>query len=325
MTLLREREPRPTYIDPMDPGDSHEWFIENGLNERLQRGVIKLFGLASSPTVVYRMIPGTGFDALEDIEKHESAGNPTYLRKNHVLIHDFVNDASAVEGSKYMSHYSGGFRIPAGLSYYNKRPIGWIFSKLGVYPANRKIDQIKHLLNTNIFADFDQAKAYVDTEDVNDDRVSFNAKLLAGTLKKVLNPMEAAKSTAKPIQTSYPQGTRQPQDEIGELHDDWHKILSQMDDPENAKIIIFSKYYGGGKFMRRFLTPTIVVDIINAPYGIENKEEANAELKARMEQGIEIARDVPRSTVLSPLAKAGLGLLAVSAGAAAVFASKRAK
>lgn len=325
MRLLQGREPRPKFIDPLEPGNSHEWFAGRGLSQGLQTGLITLLGNISSPTVVYRMDPKSGFDALEEIEKHQASGNPTFLRMNHVAIHDFVNDSAAIHGSAHIKPHSGGIRIPAGLSYYNKSPVGWFFSKMGVYPANRKIDQIKHLLNTNIFTDIDEAKAFVDQDDINESRSNFNAKLLAGALEKVKEEVSANNSSAKPIQASYPQGTRRSQDEIGELHDDWNRILSHLEDPQSAKIIIFSKSYEGGTFMKRWLTPTIVVDIIDAPHGIADKEEANAELQKRMEEGVELAGRVPRKTVLSPLAKAGLGIMAVTAGAATAAAAYQAK
>ncbi len=323
MAVSKEQEPRPVFIDPLNPGDSHEWFVKHGLNESVQQHILGVFGKVSKPTVAYRMDPKTGYDAFEEIKEHVATGNPTFFRMNHEAIHDFVNDSSVIVGSVLMKARVGGIRIPAGLSYYNKRPVGWFFSMVGVYPADRKIDQIKELLRTGEFTSFEEAEKFVSSEGINEARTTFNARLLTAAMQKVVGEKPAEHSDAKPSQASYPQGTRRPHGEIGELHDDWHKILSQLDNPEDAKIIVFSKSYRGGKFMRRLLTPSYVVDIIDAPHGIVDKTEANAELKRTMERGVREADSIKRETVLSPLAKAGLGLLAVTAGAAVAFTNRR--
>lgn len=323
MPLLSEQEPRPIFIDPMNPGDSHEWFVNNGLNHTVQSQLLRLFGVVSKPTVAYRTDPDTGYDAFEEIKKHVPSGNPTFFRMNHEAIHDFVNDSSVVVNSLLMNAHAGGFRIPAGLSYYNKRPIGWFFSMVGAYPADRKIDQIKHLLKTGEFTSFEQASEHVNADGINEERATFNAQLLTAALKKVVGEKPEGDDDPKPAQASYPQGTRRPHGEIGELHDDWHKILTQLDNPEDAKIIVLSKSYRGGKLFPRLLTPSYIVDIIDAPHGIVNKSEANAELKSTMERGVKEADSISRETVLSPLAKAGLGVAAVAVAAATAFALKR--
>jgi len=317
MALSIEQQPRPVFIDPMNPGDSHEWFIDHGLNENVQQALMGLFGKISSPTVAYGKDPNTGYDAYEEIKEHAASGNPTFFRMNHEAIDDFVNDSSVVVRSAHMNGYAGGFRIPAGLSYYNNELIGLFFSIVGAYPANRKIDQIKNLLKTGEFNSFEEAQKFVDTQGINEERTTFNAKLLTAALNKVMGEKPGEDPSIKPAQASYPQGTRRPHGEIGELHDDWYKILSQLDNPEDAKIIVLSKSYRGGKFMSRFLTPSYLIDIIDVPHGIVDKTESNAELKRTMERGVLEADKIPRKTVLSPLAKAGLGFMAVATATAA--------
>ena len=323
MVSPREQEPRPVYIDPMNPGDSHEWFVNHGLNEFVQQQLLGLFGKVSKPTVAYRTDPETGYDAFEEIKKHVPTGNPTFFRMNHEAIHDFVNDSSVVVGSRLMNEHAGGIRIPAGLSYYNKRLIGWFFSIVGAYPADRKIDQIKELLRTGEFTSYELAEEFVNSNGINEERTTFNAKLLTAALENVVGEKQEEMVGAKPAQASYPQGTRRPHGEIGELHDDWHKILSQLDNPEDAKIIVFSKTYKGGKILPRFLTPSYIVDIIDVPHGIVDKTEANAELKRTMERGVREAESIKRETVLSPLAKAGLGVMAVATATAAVALKRK--
>jgi hypothetical protein len=83
---------------------------------------------------------------------------------------------------------------------------------------------------------------------------------------------------------------------------------------ERAKLICMSHDYGG-RLMRRFLTPTVYITMVDAPV---NPDETNELLQATLQDGLLQARANRRpGAPLSPLGKAGL-LAATAVGVAAV-------
>ncbi len=293
-------EPRPRIEgDLSNMPDVLAYFRTHGPHVGFQRGFHAVMDKLVEPNVV--MPDGVA----EEISEHLDSGNPTILVMTHHSWFDPSNDAAALQQRKdVFDEAIGKFVVPARMDYFDIPLIGSIISIGGAKPIARRKDVANYYASQGLSED--EIKAKLETKE--GERKGYN-NLTQQVMVDML--MEGF------IDAYYIEGTRNrgDQSKLQKVRDGVKDLLETVPEAETVKIICLSHDYGGARILpRRFLTPTISINVVDAP---ANPEEVNSLLHETLEQGMHHARANRREGApLSPLGKA-LSLAAI-AGAAVV-------
>jgi hypothetical protein len=286
--------------DLSNMGEVTTYYTEHGPNRRFQRGFHVVMDKLVEPYVVYA--PGI----RSDIQEHVASDDPTVLVMTHHSWFDPSDDAAALQQEKEVfDPIIGKFVVPARMDYFAMPVIGSIIAIGGAKPMARKKDLARYFAKQGLSEEAIAAK--LDAKDEEREEVN-------GMIQHLM--IEMAKNGY--VYASYIEGTRNRGDQLQlqTVRDGVMDLLKAMEPSqrERAKLICMSHDYGG-RLMRRFLTPTVYITMVDAPV---NPDETNELLQATLQDGLLQARANRRpGAPLSPLGKAGL-LAATAVGVAAV-------
>jgi acyltransferase-like protein len=275
------------------------YYAEHGPNVGFQKAFhVIMDRLLVDPHTVFA--PG----AEEGISEHLASGDPTILAMTHHSWFDPSNDAAAMEHEREVfGPIIGKFVVPARMDYFAYPVIGPIIAIGGAKPMARKKDL------ANYYASQGRSKEEIDEllKATGGDRKASN---------DVIQRLMVDMAMSGLVYASYIEGTRNrgDQTELQPVRGGIKDLLEAMEKPEDAKIITLSHDYGGARILpRRFLTPTIYFNIVDAP---ADPEKVNDILHDTLESGMHRARENRRpGAPLSPLGKA-ISLAAIAGGAA---------
>lgn len=275
------------------------YFREHGPNVAFQRGFHVVMDKLIEPNVVF--MPG----AREGIVEHLASDDPTILAMTHHSWFDPSDDSAAMQSEKEVFDSAiGRFVVPARMDYFDMPVIGSIISIGGAKPIARRKDLVHYYESQGLSPEEIDAKL----ESKDGERKELNGL----TQQLMVEMLDAGL-----IPAYYIEGTRNRGDQmrLQKVRDGIRNLLEAMTEPEAAKIITISHDYGGARILpRRFLTPTISFNIIDAP---ADPEEVNPLLHRTLEQGMHHARANRRQGApLSPLGKF-LSVTALAGGAMA--------
>jgi hypothetical protein len=221
----------------------------------------------------------------------------------HHAWFDPSNDSAALEQEREVFEpMIGKIVIPARQDYFDMPLIGSIIAIGGAKPIARKKD----------------LAAYYAGQGLADEEIA--AKLSGnGEARKEANGLiqglMVRMAKAGFVYASYVEGTRNrgDQSQLQPVRGGIQNLLEAMDEPEAAKIICLGHDYGGARILKkRYLTPTVYIDAVDAPSDLEETEELLTKtLQGCLDGAIE---NRYAGAPLSTLAKAAT-LAAVAGGA----------
>ncbi|HVV67138.1 MAG TPA: 1-acyl-sn-glycerol-3-phosphate acyltransferase [Candidatus Saccharimonadales bacterium] len=280
-----------------------EYYTSHGPNAQFQRAFHAVVNKLVAPHVVYE--PGV----REEIQAHLASESPTILTMTHHSWFDPTDDSAALQREKEVfDPIIGKLVIPARMDYFAMPVIGSIIAIGGAKPMARKKDLARYFAGQGLSEEETTAKL----EAKDEEREEVNG-MIQGLM------VEMAKNGY--VYASYIEGTRNRGDQLKlqTVRDGVMNLLETMEpaEREQTKIICLSHDYGG-RIMRRFLTPTIHINMVDAP---SDPAETNELLHDTLQYGLLRARANRRQGApVSPLGK-GIALagIAVSAAAARKF------
>lgn len=276
-----------------------EYYKTHGPIVRFQRGFHAVVNKLVAPHVVYE--PGV----RDEIQEHLASNDPTILTMTHHSWFDPTDDSAALwQEKEVFNPIIGKLVIPARMDYFAMPVIGSIIAIGGAKPMARKKDLANYFAGQGL----SEAEVTAKLEAKDGEREEVN-----GIIQHLM--VEMAKNGY--VYASYIEGTRNRGDQLKlqKVRDGVMNLLEAMEPEqrERAKIICLSHDFGG-RVMRRFLTPTIHINMVDAP---ADPSEVNGLLHDTLQHGLYRARENRRpGAPLSPLGKAG-ALAGVAVGAAA--------
>ena len=284
-----------------------DYYKQHGPNLRFQRGFHVVMDKLVAPHVVYA--PGI----REDIREHVASEDPTILAMTHHSWFDPSDDAAALQQEKEVfDPVIGKFVVPARMDYFAMPIIGSIIAVGGAKPMARKKDLARYYAGQGL----SQEEIDEKLESKDGEREEVNAVVQRLMVEMAMNGY---------VYASYIEGTRNRGDQLKlqTVRNGVKDLLRAMEPEqrERTKIICLSHDYGG-RLMRRFLTPTIHINMVDAP---ADPDDTNELLHDTLQDGLLRARENRhRGAPLSPLGKAGaLAAVALSAAAAHKLSQRR--
>lgn len=278
-------------------GEVAEWYTEHGPNVDFQRGFFSVMDKLTDPHVV--MSP----EVAEKIRDHIAEGKPVVWAMSHHTWFDPSNDAAAMwQRRDTFDEAIGKFIVPARMDYFDMPVIGSIIATGGAKPVARKKDMAH----------------YYAAQGLPEEEIAARLDAIGGERKgsnKIMQGSMADMALNGLIYASYAEGTRNrgDQTQLQPIRGGIENLLKTMDNPEDVLMVCMGHDYGGGRFMKRFLTPTIYIDAVNAP---ADPDQVNAVLSETLQGCIDGAIENRREgSPLSPLGKAA-AIGAVAGGAA---------
>lgn len=259
----------------------------------------KIMGLACAPTVVY------GEGAREAIPAHLESGDPTALVMTHFSLADAPDAAAAIHHEEPLRQIEGRTVTQASADWFRIPGLNWVFARGGAWPVVREKDVESFYKRQGELSEAEIKEKIAELREQRKDSNSGLRHVESGMVDRGL------------ILATYIEGTRNRGDPavVQPVKNAIKNMLESIDNAEAAKIICMAYDYGGARILRRrYLTPTLFVDIMDAP---EDPEEVNEQLQAFLQDCATAAIAHRREGVpLSPLGKLlGLG---AAVGAAAV-------
>lgn len=298
-------EPRPHVERDLSNWDKVQaYFAEHGPHVGFQRFFFTAMDKLVAPTLLYA--PG----AQEEIVEHLDSGDPTVMAMTHHSWFDPSNDAGALwQEREVFDEIIGKFIVPARMDYFDIPVIGSIISVGGAKPMARKKDLAHY------FESLGRSQEEIEAllESTGDDRKGAN---------KIMQGLMVEMALQGLVYASYIEGTRNRGDQtkLQPVKNGIKDLMETMEEPETAKIITLSHDYGGARILpRRFLTPTIYVDIIEVP---SDPDEVNELLHHTLETGMHHAIEHRRQRNDAPLSPLGKALSLAALAGAAVAADK---
>lgn len=273
-----------------------DYYSTHGPNPAFMRLYHTVMDAVCAPNPV--IAPG----ASAEIEEHLAAERPTMLAMTHHSWPDPMNAGAAIKEKAVLRPIIGKTVIPARMDYFNIPVIGSIISIGGAKPVYRKKDLVH----------------YYESQGLGPDEIAEKLAEVAAHRKDSndrVRQIEAEMVDQGYIYASYVEGTRNRGDQtkLQKVQNGMRNLLAGMDNVEEAKVICMGYDYGGGLLMKRFLTPGMYVDIMDAA-PVEDFNERLAETLQRCIDNAIATRE--KGLQLSPLAKAGL--MGVALGGMAV-------
>lgn len=295
--------------DMSNMGEVADFYENHWPSVNFQKAFHVVMDKLVAPTVV------VAEDMGEPIQSHLESGNPTALAMTHHSWFDPSNDAAAFHKERRVfDSILGRFVIPARSDYFDYPVIGSIISLGGARPMVRTKDLARHYKSEGLSEE--EIAAMLEAK--GEEREYWN-----GRMQRILIDMSGDGAYASYIEGSRNRGDQLKLQPVRDGIKGWLEAM-EPEERENAKILCLSHDYGGrfrgrlGRYMKRFLTPTIYITMIDAP---SNPEQINELLHATLEDGLSLARaNRNPGAPLSPLGK--FGLLAATAMAARI-ADKR--
>lgn len=306
--LLPDFERRPEVkMDLSNVEEWNEYFAEHGPTPPV---LWVAHWLLAKATDTYTGAP-EGF--REELEEHLESGNPTLILMDHTSIVDPFNAAASVYGHSFLRWIIGNNIIPARPSEFKNPLAGWFLTHAGAKPVVREKDLEKYYTRQGLSEDEVEERL----AEVREDRVASNA-----------GPQQVAvlKVNDGKVYATFPGGERKHEDEDPAVikkpfKDGPRNLLEGIENADKAKIIYITFDYGGGRFMKRFFTPTIHMEIRDAP---APDEDFNVHAEAAMQESLDAAIANRRGGApLSPIAKVAAIVGAVGVAAAANKFMKR--
>lgn len=257
----------------------------------------RFWGKAAAPTVVY------GEGAQEAIPAHLASGDPTAFVMTHFSLADAPNAASGIHHEVPLQDIEGRTVTQASADWFRIPGLNWVFARGGAWPVVRTKDVRSFYVRQG---ELSEAEIEAKLAELNEQRKDSNSGL---------RRVESGMVDRGLILTTYIEGTRNRGDPavVQPVKNAVKNMLESIDNPEAAKIICMAYDYGGARILpRRYLTPTLYFDIMDAP----PPEEVNEQLQEFL-QGCATAAIAHRRQG-APLSPAGklLGIGATLAGAA---------
>lgn len=248
--------------------------------------------LLCDPTVVF------ADGAEEAISEHLASGDPTALAMTHHSFFDPSNAAAGIHSQESLRPIEGKTVTQASADWFRIPGLDFIFYKGGAWPVIRDKDVRSYFARQGVPEDEIEAKVTA----MKEGRKGSNGQL---------RDVETGMVNRGLILATYPEGTRNRGDpaQVQPVRNAIRRMLEGIDDPESAKIIGLAYDYGGARLMkRRYLTPTLFVDIMSAPA----PEDANAALQEFLQnctdQAIAHRREGAPLSTLGKLGAAGAAL-----------------
>jgi hypothetical protein len=304
-------ERRPEIQGDLSSGDEVAGFFRD---HPPRIGFQKGFHIVMDKLVAPHVVIAEGMS--EPIREQLDSGDPTALVMTHHSWFDPSNDAAALHQEKEVfDPVLGRFVIPARSDYFGYPVLGSFIATGGARPMVRKKDLARHYKSQGLSEE--EVAEVVEAKE--EEREGWNHQIQ----RILINMSEDGHAYA-----SYIEGSRNRGDQLKlqTVRDGIKGWLEAMDpeERERAKLLCLSHDYGGrfknglpGRYMKRFLTPTIYITMIDAP---SDPEEVNGLLHETLEDGLSRARaNRNPGAPLSPLGK--FGILAATAVAARIYRS----
>lgn len=293
--MKRERRPKinPDFSNRAEVCDYYE---NHGPNERFLRIYHNVMDKICEPRTVFA--PGVE----EEISEHLSSGDPTVIAMTHHSFSDPMNIGAVINEQEALRPIIGTTIIPGKLTYFNKFLFGTIIALGGAKPVYREEDLIKYYKKQGL----SDAEIAEKLEATSEDRKGSNKKL---------RQIEARMVDDGYIYAIYSEGTRNrgDQSKVQTVRNGVKYLLENIENREKAKIICVGYDYGGGRLMKRFLNPTMYIDLIDAPPA----DEVNDRLSEALQGCIDGAIANRHEPYMTPVEKAGLSVLSLGAVAIA--------
>jgi acyltransferase-like protein len=265
-------------------------------NERFLKGFHGVMSFLCDPTVVF------ADGAPARIAEHLASGDPTALVMTHHSFFDAPDAAAGIRQHEVLHPIEGRTVTQASSDWFRIPGLDAIFYQGGAWPVTRDKD----------------VRSHYKREGMAEDRIEERVKALKEERKdsnSQLRDVETGMVDRGLILTTFVEGTRNRDDPavVQPVKNAIKKMLEGIENPERAKIIVMALDYGGARILpKRYLTPTLFVDMMDAL----PPEEVNQELQEFMQycatSAIENRR---RGAPLSTLGKIG-AVGATLAGAA---------
>ncbi|HXE09797.1 MAG TPA: 1-acyl-sn-glycerol-3-phosphate acyltransferase [Verrucomicrobiae bacterium] len=218
----------------------------------------RFWGVAADPTVVY------GEGAREAIPAHLASGDPTAFVMTHFSLADAPNAASGIHHEEPLQDIEGRTVTQASADWFRIPGLNWVFARGGAWPVVRTKDVRSFYVRQGELTE-DEIEAKL--AELNEQRKDSNSGL---------RRVESGMVDRGLILTTYIEGTRNRGDPtvVQPVKNAIKNMLESIQNPEAAKIICMAYDYGGARILpRRYLTPTLFFDIMDAPADPEDVNE----------------------------------------------------
>lgn len=306
---LPGHEPRPHVERDLSNWDQvTEHYTDHGPNVGFQKFFFWTMDKLLDTNVV--LAPG----AREEIEEHMASGDPTILAMSHHSFFDPSNDSAALyQERELFEPLIGNFIVPARLDYFEIPVIGSVIAVGGAKPTARRKDMESYFRSQGMSPEEVAAKL----DATGDERKEVN---------RMMQQVMVAMALEGKIYASYIEGERNrgDQSQLQPPKDGIKKLLEAMDNPEDAKIICIGHDYEGRltkyhRMLKRYLTPTLYIDIVSAP---SDPEDVNGVLQETLQGCLDGAIEHRRQRNDAPLSPLGKTLSLAAVAGAAVAADK---
>lgn len=296
-------EPRPRVEPDMSNFDEvFEWFRAHGPNRHFLRGFHRTTHALCEPFIVFA--PG----AQDEIVSHSQTDAPTALVFTHHTALDPANMASAMwDERETFDPIMGETVVLSKPDNFNLPVLGTIISWGGAKPAFTEKDLRRDLARKG----FDKATIERRAIALRDQRQASNGQmqnLEVAMVDRGYTPASFLEGIRTKDHSDYPR--------LQKLQNGMKYLMRDMERSDELKIICAGFSYRGTWWLpKRFLSPTIYIDIIDAP----PLEEVNEVLAMTLQDCLDQASDWSerRPKHLTRLNKLGLASAAVGSLAVA--------